>query len=197
MPDKEGKQSGPGIKDTPDQAYKSGRSEDIQEGSLGADTGGAGVQKSRLPEGSDEAGSSQSGGFAGQEADDSPDAGTVGAMSGEGDASPHADSGENETPSASDDVNRMENLPITYLDTVARHDPHIAIGATEHIAQAILDIAIAARNAYCQVLWIAAIATAVVWVALTWVAEHRHPAIRVIHRSAAARIGQTTSTSSP
>ena len=90
MPDKEGKQSGPGIKDTPDQAYKSGRSEDVQEGSLGADTGGAGVQKSRLPEGSDEAGTTQSGGFAGQEADDSPDAGTVGSTSGEGDPSPHA-----------------------------------------------------------------------------------------------------------
>lgn len=90
MPDKEGKQSGPGIKDTPDQAYKSGRSEDIQEGSLGADTGGAGVQKSRLPEGADEAGTTQSGGFAGQEADDSPDAGTVGSTSGEGDPSPHA-----------------------------------------------------------------------------------------------------------
>jgi hypothetical protein len=112
MPDKEGKQSGPGIKDTPDQAYKSGRSEDVQEGSLGADTGGAGVQKSRLPEGADEAGTSQSGGFAGQQADDSPDAGTVGTISGEGDASPHAGSGENETPSASaDDVNRMEDAP--------------------------------------------------------------------------------------
>jgi hypothetical protein len=90
MPDKEGKQSGPGIKDTPDQAYKSGRTEDIQEGSLGAATGGAGVQKSRLPEGADEAGTTQSGGFAGQEADDSPDAGTVGSTSGEGDPSPHA-----------------------------------------------------------------------------------------------------------
>jgi hypothetical protein len=90
MPDQEGKQSGPGMKDTPDQAYKSGRTEDIQEGSLGAATGGADVQKSRLPEGADEAGTTQSGGFAGQEADDSPDAGTVGSTSGEGDASPHA-----------------------------------------------------------------------------------------------------------
>jgi hypothetical protein len=90
MPDKEGKQSGPGIKDTPDQAYKSGRTEDIQEGSLGAATGGADVQMSRLPEGADEAGTAQSGGFAGQEADDSPDAGTVGSTSGQGDASPHA-----------------------------------------------------------------------------------------------------------
>ena len=110
MPDKEGKQSGPGIKDTPDQAYKSGRSEDVQEGSLGADTGGAGVQKSRLPEGSDEAGTTQSGGFGGQEADDSPDAGTVGTISGEGDASGGA--GDNATPSASaDDVDRMEDAP--------------------------------------------------------------------------------------
>jgi hypothetical protein len=112
MPDKEGKQSGPGVKDTPDQAYKSGRSEDVQEGSLGADTGGAGVQKSRLPEGADEAGSSQSGGFGGQQADDSPDAGTVGTIADEGDPSPHADSGENETPSASaDDVDRMDDAP--------------------------------------------------------------------------------------
>jgi hypothetical protein len=88
MPDKDGKQSGPGTT-TPDQAYKDGRAEDVQEGSLGVDTGGAGVQKSRLPEGRDEKGSYQSGGFAGQEADDTPDAGTVD-PSGEGDASPHA-----------------------------------------------------------------------------------------------------------
>ena len=110
MPDKEGKQSGPGVKDTPDQAYKSGRSEDVQEGSLGVDTGGAGVQKSRLPEGADEQGTAQSGGFGGQEADDSPDAGTAGSASGEGDASGGA--GDNETPSASaDDVDRMEDAP--------------------------------------------------------------------------------------
>jgi hypothetical protein len=110
MPDKEGKQSGPGVKDTPDQAYKSGRAEDVQEGSLGAATGGADVQKSRLPEGSDEAGTTQSGGFAGQEADDSPDAGTVGSASGEGDSSPHA--GSEKTPEASaDDVDRMEDAP--------------------------------------------------------------------------------------
>jgi hypothetical protein len=89
MPDQEGKMKGPGTK-TPDQAYKEGRSEDVQEGSLGADTGGAGVQKSRLPEGANEKGTAQSGGFAGQQADDSPDAGTVGSISGEGDASPHA-----------------------------------------------------------------------------------------------------------
>jgi hypothetical protein len=112
MPDKEGKQSGPGVKDTPDQAYKSGRTEDIQEGSLGADTGGAGVQKSRLPEGKDEKGTAQSGGFAGQEADDSPDAGTVGSLSGEGDPSPHAGHEDNETPAASaDDVKRMDDAP--------------------------------------------------------------------------------------
>lgn len=88
MPDKEGKHSGPGTT-TPDQAYKDGRAQDVQEGSLGADTGGAGVQRSRLPEGADEKGSFQSGGFAGQDADDSPDAGTVD-PSGQGDPSPHA-----------------------------------------------------------------------------------------------------------
>jgi len=111
MPDKEGKQSGPGVKDTPDHAYKSGRAEDIQEGSLGVDTGGAGVQKSRLPEGKDEQGTSQSGGFAGQEADDSPDAGTAASTSGEGDPSPH-DPDENATSSASaDDVKVMDDAP--------------------------------------------------------------------------------------
>jgi hypothetical protein len=91
MPDQEGNVKGPGTK-TPDQAYKEGRAEDIQEGSLGADTGGADVQKSRLPEGRDEKGSYQSGGFEGQNADDTPDAGTVdpAAASGEGDPSPHA-----------------------------------------------------------------------------------------------------------
>jgi hypothetical protein len=112
MPDKEGQQSGPGVKDTPDQAYKSGRKEDIQEGSLGVDTGGAGVQKSRLPEGKDEKGTTQSGGFAGQEADDSPDAGTVDSLSGAGDPSPHAGHENNQTPEASaDDVNRMDDAP--------------------------------------------------------------------------------------
>jgi hypothetical protein len=91
MPDLQGNEKGPGTK-TPDLAYKEGRSEDVQEGSLGADTGGAGVQKSRLTEGAtgDEQGTAQAGGFAGQEADDSPDAGTVGSISGEGDPSPHA-----------------------------------------------------------------------------------------------------------
>jgi hypothetical protein len=91
MPDLEGKEKGPGTK-TPDLAYKEGRSEDVQEGSLGVDTGGEGVQKSRLTEGGtgDEAGTAQAGGFAGQEADDSPDAGTVGSLSGSGDPSPHA-----------------------------------------------------------------------------------------------------------
>ena len=79
MPDQEGRTSGPGTK-TPDQAYKEGRSEDVQPGSLGADTGGAGEQVSRLTQDADagsEAGTTQSGGFAGQQADDSPDAGTV------------------------------------------------------------------------------------------------------------------------
>ena len=90
MPDQEGKQEGPGTK-TPDQAYKEGRSEDVQEGSLGVDTGGAGSQKSRLPEGRDETGTAHAGGFAGQEADDSPDTGTVGEIAAEGDPSPHAE----------------------------------------------------------------------------------------------------------
>ncbi|MEA2233101.1 MAG: hypothetical protein QOD83_2917 [Solirubrobacteraceae bacterium] len=89
MPDQEGKTSGPGVKDTPDNAYKSGRLEDVEEGSLGAATGGADVQKSRLPEGAEEEGSFQSGGFGGQDADDSPDSGTVGSLDGEGDPSPH------------------------------------------------------------------------------------------------------------
>lgn len=91
MPDLEGKQKGPGTK-TPDQAYKEGRAEDVQEGSLGADTGGANVQKSRFDLGADgdEKGTAQVGGFAGQEADDSPDAGTVGEIADRGDESPHA-----------------------------------------------------------------------------------------------------------
>ena len=92
MPDQEGKTSGPGTK-SPDQAYKDGRPEDVQPGSLGADTGGAGEQVSRLTQDAgagDEAGTAQSGGFAGQQADDSPDAGTVGSTGGSGDASPHA-----------------------------------------------------------------------------------------------------------
>jgi hypothetical protein len=102
MPDQEGKTKGPGTK-TPDQAYKEGRSEDVQPGSLGVDTGGAGVQKSRLPEGADEAGTAQSGGFAGQQADDSPDAGTVGSIDGQGDPSPHEGHADNDTPDASAD----------------------------------------------------------------------------------------------
>jgi len=97
MPDEEGKTSGPGVTDTPADAYKSGRLEDVEEGSLGAATGGADVQKSRLPEGADEEGSFQSGGFGGQDADDSPDTGTVGAATGEGDPSPH---GTPDTPKA-------------------------------------------------------------------------------------------------
>jgi len=93
MPDQEGNVKGPGVTDTPDQAYKSGRPEDIQEGSLGAETGGPDAQVSRLTkdaDAGDEQGTAQSGGFAGQQADDSPDAGTVGDISGEGDPSPHA-----------------------------------------------------------------------------------------------------------
>lgn len=89
MPDEEGKTEGPGAK-TPDQAYKEGRREDVEEGSLGAETGGPGAQESRLPEGGDETGTAHAGGFAGQAADDSPDAGTVGDTGGTGDPSPHA-----------------------------------------------------------------------------------------------------------
>jgi hypothetical protein len=93
MPDQEGNVKGPGFTKTPDQAYKSGRSEDVQEGSLGADTGGEGEQVSRLtedPGAGAEQGTAQSGGFAGQQADDAPDAATIGAAAGTGDASPHA-----------------------------------------------------------------------------------------------------------
>lgn len=90
MPDLEGKQEGPGTK-SPDQAYKEGRAEDVQEGSLGAETGGPNVQKSRLDTEGDGTGTAHAGGFAGQEADDSPDAGRVDQnLGGEGDPSPHA-----------------------------------------------------------------------------------------------------------
>lgn len=90
MPDLEGKQEGPGTK-SPDQAYKEGRREDVQEGSLGAETGGANVQKSRLDTEGDGTGTAHAGGFAGQDADDSPDAGRVDQnLGGEGDPSPHA-----------------------------------------------------------------------------------------------------------
>ena len=88
MPDLEGKQQGPGTK-SPDQAYKEGRAEDVQEGSLGADTGGANVQKSRLDTEGGTTGTPHAGGFAGQEADDSPDAGRVDYTGGTGDPSPH------------------------------------------------------------------------------------------------------------
>lgn len=90
MPDLEGQQKGPGTK-SPDQAYKDGRAEDVQEGSLGADTGGKNVQKSRLDTEGGTTGTAHAGGFAGQDADDSPDAGRVDAPVGEsGDPSPHA-----------------------------------------------------------------------------------------------------------
>jgi hypothetical protein len=103
MPDVEGKTEGSGTK-TPDRAYKEGRAEDVQEGSLGVDTGGAGVQKSRLTEGAtgDEAGTAQAGGFAGQEADDAPDAGTVGEIADRGDPSPHAQYDTLKTDEAAD-----------------------------------------------------------------------------------------------
>ncbi len=113
MPDQQGNVKGPGTT-TPDQAYKEGRAEDVQEGSLGADTGGAGEQVSRLTQDAgagDEQGTAQSGGFAGQDADDSPDAGTVGDISGSGDPSPHEGLGENETPSAAGDVKLMGDAP--------------------------------------------------------------------------------------
>jgi hypothetical protein len=103
MPDQEGNVKGPGTK-SPDVAYKEGRAEDVQEGSLGADTGGADVQKSRLPEGRDEKGSYQSGGFGGQNADDTPDAGTID-PSGEGDPSPHA---QYDTPKKDDAAGQDE-----------------------------------------------------------------------------------------
>jgi len=113
MPDQEGSMKGPGTK-TPDQAYKDGRAEDVQEGSLGVDTGGAGEQVSRLTQdagAADEAGTAQAGGFAGQEADDSPDAGTVGDISGQGDPSPHEGHAGNDTPSAAGDVKLMDDAP--------------------------------------------------------------------------------------
>ena len=88
MPALEGKQEGPGTK-TPDQAYKDGRAEDVEEGSLGADTGGENVQKSRLDTEGGTTGTAHAGGFAGQEADDSPDTGRVDYTGGTGDPSPH------------------------------------------------------------------------------------------------------------
>jgi hypothetical protein len=83
MPDPEGKTSGEGIKDTPDQAYKSGRPEDVEPGSLGAapepeDTPAGEVGN---PRAEGEEGSYQSGGFTGDEKGGPMDA------SGEGDAS--------------------------------------------------------------------------------------------------------------
>lgn len=88
MPDLEGKTQGPGTK-SPDQAYKEGRPEDVQEGSLGADTGGEDVQKSRLDTEGGTTGTAHAGGFAGQAVDDSPDAGRVDDLGGSGDPSPH------------------------------------------------------------------------------------------------------------
>jgi len=114
MPDEKGNVEGSGVTDTPDQAYKSGRTEDIQEGSLGADTGGAGEQVSRLTKDAgagDEEGTAQAGGFAGQDADDAPDAATIGAAAGTGDPSPH-EGESSDTPKASaEDVDRMEDAP--------------------------------------------------------------------------------------
>jgi len=93
MPDLEGKQEGPGTK-SPDQAYKEGRAEDVEQGSLGVDTGGANVQKSRFDTEGGTTGTAHAGGFAGQEADDSPDTGRVDQnLGGEGDPSPHAQPG--------------------------------------------------------------------------------------------------------
>ena len=61
------------------------------------------MQKSRLPEGADEKGSYRSGGFAGQDADNSPDGGTVDPP-GEGDASPHGTPGALKTEEAGRDL---------------------------------------------------------------------------------------------
>jgi len=88
MPDAEGNQKGDETK-TPLHAYKDGREEDVEEGSLGVDTGGPDEQKSRLPEGADEKGSFQVGGFAGEGADDTPNSETqVPPTGGAGDPSP-------------------------------------------------------------------------------------------------------------
>ncbi len=108
MPDPEGKQSGPGTS-TPDQAYKDHRPEDMEEGSLGAETGGPGTQKSRLPEGSGEEGSYQAGGFGGQEADDTPDRGVPAAATGEGDPSPHAQYDQAQTEDAGETLELGED----------------------------------------------------------------------------------------
>ena len=78
MPDPEGKQKGPGTT-SPDQAYKEGREEDIQEGSLGADPDRDDMP---LSEGEDKSGSYQTGGFTG---DEGP-SGTAGSAEGTGDA---------------------------------------------------------------------------------------------------------------
>jgi hypothetical protein len=92
MPDIEGKVEGPGTK-SPDQAYKDGRAEDVEEGSLGVDSGGTGHPKSRLDMGAtgDDEGTAEAGGFGAQDADDSPDTGRVDQnLGGTGDPSPHA-----------------------------------------------------------------------------------------------------------
>jgi len=68
MPDDQGRTKADPTS-TPLHAYKEGREEDVEQGSLGVDTGGKDAQKSRLPEGADESGSFQSGGFAGEEPD--------------------------------------------------------------------------------------------------------------------------------
>jgi hypothetical protein len=104
MPDLEGKTEGPGTK-SPDQAYKEGRSEDVQEGSLGVDTGGKDAQVSRFDTEGGTTGTAHAGGFAGQEADDSPDAGRVDQnLGGEGDDSPHAQYDSLKTEEAGGDL---------------------------------------------------------------------------------------------
>jgi hypothetical protein len=92
MPDIKGNVEGPGTK-SPDQAYKDGRAEDVEEGSLGVDSGGTDHPKSRFDKGDtgDATGTAEAGGFAGQNADDSPDTGRVDQnLGGTGDPSPHA-----------------------------------------------------------------------------------------------------------
>lgn len=68
MPDKKGDQKADQT-ETPLHAYKEGREEEVEAGSLGVDTGGPGEQRSRLPEAADEKGSFQAGGFDEQETD--------------------------------------------------------------------------------------------------------------------------------
>jgi hypothetical protein len=99
MPDPEGKTSGEGTK-TPDQAYKSGRPEDIEPGSLGASPEPEDTPAGQAgnPREGGEKGSYQSGGFTGDEKGGPMDA------SGEGDASPQGDPDTLKTEEAGGDL---------------------------------------------------------------------------------------------